>query len=247
VLCLLGPPAIATAKGLRPVALRPKALALLARVALSEEKEERRVLAELLFHEAVDPRDSLRWHLSYLRARLPDTLVVERTAVSFCMPTDVAAFRSGVRRIFSDPSAPEGDQTLALYRGDLCSGLHVAASADFHNWLYVQEDELRRTFRRAAVAYARAAHADGRAAAAMPSLRHLTEIDPTSRRVTYCSFRRAKRRDAGRMRGTPTTATSASSARSSMPSHGASLCCGTSPSGRPGAGCRSTSSSRWKR
>ena len=178
MLCLLGPPAIATAKGLQPLALRPKALALLARVALSDGKQERRLLAELLFHEAADPRDSLRWHLSYLRARLPDALVVERNAVSARVPTDVAAFRSGARRIFSDSAAPDAPETLALYRGDLCTGLQVAASADFHNWLYIQEDELRRTFRRAAVAHARTALADGRAAASIPSLQRLTEIDP---------------------------------------------------------------------
>ena len=178
VLYLLGPPAIATASGLEPLALRPKELALLARVALSDEKQERRALAELLFPDATDPRNSLRWHLSHLRARLPDALVVDRDAVSGRLPTDVAAFRAGARRIFSDPSAPDAYETLALYRGDLCAGLQVAASADFHNWLYVQEDELRRTFRRATVAYARAALADDRADAAIPSLQRLTEIDP---------------------------------------------------------------------
>ena len=178
MLCLLGPPAIATANGLQPLDLRPKAHALLARVALTDEPQERAVLAELLFHEAADPRDSLRWHLSYLRARLPDALVVERHLVTARALTDVAAFRSAAERIFSDPSVSDGDQTLALYRGDLCAGLRVSASADFHNWLYIQEDELRRTFRRAAVSFARAALADRRAADAIPSLQRLTEIDP---------------------------------------------------------------------
>ncbi len=178
MLCLLGPPAVATAKGLKPLELRPKALALLARVALGERPVGRQVLAELLFHRAADPRDSLRWHLSYLRARLPDALVVERNAVSVRVPTDVAAFRSGARRIFRDPAAPDASETLALYGGDLCAGLHVAASADFDNWLYVQEDDLRRTFRRPAVAHARAALAGGHAADAIPSLRRLTELDP---------------------------------------------------------------------
>jgi lipase len=177
VLCLLGPPAIATAKGLQPLDLRPKALALLARVALSDGKQERRVLAEFLFYEAADPRDSLRWHLSYLRARLPDALVVERNAVSVRVPTDVAAFRTGAERILKDPAAAAAEQTLALYRGDLCAGLQVAASADFHNWLYIQEDGLRRIFRRAALAFAERA-LDDRPAAAIPSLQRLTSVDP---------------------------------------------------------------------
>jgi pimeloyl-ACP methyl ester carboxylesterase/DNA-binding SARP family transcriptional activator len=178
VLCLLGPPALAEAEGLRPLELRPKALALLARLALTDEPQERNTLAELLFHDAANPRDSLRWYLSYLRARLPEAMVVDRRVASVRIQTDVAAFRSGAERILSDPSAPGGAETLAVYRGDLCAGLQVEASADFHNWLYVQEDELRRTFRRAVVAFARHALADGPAMAAIPSLRLLTEIDP---------------------------------------------------------------------
>ena len=166
MLCLLGPTAFATAKGLQPVELSALSCQLSAR------------LAALLFHEAADPRDSLRWHLSHLRACLPDVLVADRDAVSVRIPTDVAAFRSGVRRILDDPATPDALETLVLYRGDLCAGLQVSASADFHNWLYVQEDELRRTFRLAAVAYARAAFAGGHAADAIPSLRRLTEIDP---------------------------------------------------------------------
>jgi DNA-binding SARP family transcriptional activator len=178
MLWLLGPPAVATAKGFQSLDLRPKAPALLARLALGNRPVERQVLAELLFHEAADPRDSLRWHLSYLRAHLPDALVVDRNAVSAQVPTDVAVFRSGARRILDDPATSDALETLALYRGDLCAGLQVSASADFHNWLYVREDELRRTFRRAAVAYAHAALAGGHPADAVPSLRRLTEIDP---------------------------------------------------------------------
>ena len=44
MLFLLGPPAIATANGLQPLDLRPKAHALLARVALTDEPQERAVL-----------------------------------------------------------------------------------------------------------------------------------------------------------------------------------------------------------
>lgn len=177
VLCLLGSPAIATAEGLRPLELRPKALALLARLALMDEPQERNALAEILFPDAANPRDSLRWYLSYLRARLPKAMVVDRKVASVCIPTDVAAFRSGAETILSDPSTPGGAETLALYRGDLCAGLRVAASADFHNWLYVEEDELRRIFRRTAVAFARHALAVGHAVAAIPSVRLLTELD----------------------------------------------------------------------
>lgn len=178
MLCLLGLPAIATTDGIKPLELRPKALALLARVALEDGSVDRLVLADFLFHRATDPRGSLRWHLSYLRARIPDALIVDRLAVRARVSTDVTAFRAGARRILEDPGTPDAVETLALYRGDVCTGLQVSASADFDNWLYVQQDELRRTFRRAATAHARAALLGGHSADAIPSLRRLTEIDP---------------------------------------------------------------------
>jgi pimeloyl-ACP methyl ester carboxylesterase len=178
VLCVLGPPALAGPNGLEPLVLRPKALALLVRLALTSESQQRSLLAELLFPEAAKPRDSLRWHLSYLRTRLPNTITVERDAVSSVTPTDVQLFRRGVAAILGNSPTPDAVETLALYRGDLCSGLRVAASVDFHNWLYVEEDELRRLFRRATLTFARQALHDDRAGAAIPPLRRLTSVDP---------------------------------------------------------------------
>jgi len=178
MLCLIGRPALATGGDLDPLVLRPKALALLARLALTHEPQERGLLADLLFPEAANPRDSLRWYLSYLRARLSDAITVERTAASSSLLTDVDLFRQGVAQILADPSAPEAMRTLALYRGDLCAGLRVRASADFHNWLYVEEDELRRLFRRATLAFARQMLRDNRAAQAIAPLQRLTSVDP---------------------------------------------------------------------
>lgn len=66
----------------RPLQLRPKALALLVYLALSEEPQPRSGVAELFFPEATNPRDSLRWYLSYLRRRMPDALVLDRISAS---------------------------------------------------------------------------------------------------------------------------------------------------------------------
>jgi pimeloyl-ACP methyl ester carboxylesterase/DNA-binding SARP family transcriptional activator len=177
VLCLLGPAALHDDGRLRPLNLRPKALALLARLALVEGSQDRDVLAELLFPDTANPRESLRWHLSQLRAGLPLHLESDRRTVTLTTPTDVARFRVGTDRIlrgeYEDAAA-----ILGLYRGDLCSGLRVTASADFDNWLYVQEDELRRMLRRATLAHARAEMAEGHARGVIPSLRRLTDIDP---------------------------------------------------------------------
>jgi pimeloyl-ACP methyl ester carboxylesterase/DNA-binding SARP family transcriptional activator len=177
MLCLLGSAEFVSASGSRPLALRPKALALLARLALVGEPQSREALGELLFPDAADPRDSLRWHLSHLRTRLPGSLEVDRGLISAVIPTDVAAFRFGVDRILGgdDGVAPT---TLRLYRGDLCAGLSVKASADFDNWLYVEEDELRRLFRRAVTAFAPRALAHGNGAIAVPPLKQLTTVDP---------------------------------------------------------------------
>ena len=178
MLCLLGRPARADGATLELLDLRPKALALLARLALTETPQERVLLAELLFPRAENPRDTLRWYLSYLRRRLPGAVAVDRSNASARVATDVALFRRGVDLILDDSSTPGASATLALYRGDLCSGLRVDASSDFHNWLYVEEDELRRLFRRATLAFARRAIDEGRATAAIEPLRQLTSVEP---------------------------------------------------------------------
>ena len=188
MLCLLGPLAIDEDGRLRQLDLRPKAAALLVRLALMEGPQEREDLADLLFPNAADPRGSLRWHLSHLRRRLPIPLIVGRHSISLEAQTDVATFQSGSERI-STASDTEASAILALYRGDLCAGLTVNASADFDNWLYVEEDRLRRMFRRAAVAFAERVLISGRPQLAISSLKRLTEIDPYLEQAHVCLVR----------------------------------------------------------
>lgn len=157
--------------------VRPKALALLVRLALVDGPQERETLAGLLFPDAANPRESLRWHLSHLRARLPMPIEADRRTIALDAPTDVAEFRTGAERIVSG-RFEHAPKILALYRSDLCTGLRVSASADFDSWLYIQEDELRRMFRRATLSFAEWAVDEGRAHEALPSLLRLTEVDP---------------------------------------------------------------------
>ena len=182
VLCLLGAAATVTEGERRPLRVRPKALALLVRLALVAGLQDRAELAELLFAEANDPRDSLRWHLSHLRKQLPasvrDGFAGEGGSISLDVPTDAGIFRANVARVMRDPAVPDAPRVLGLYRGSLCSGLSVNASAEFDNWLYVQEDELRRRFRGATVAFARHAIGDGRGQDAVEPLRRLVAVDP---------------------------------------------------------------------
>jgi pimeloyl-ACP methyl ester carboxylesterase/DNA-binding SARP family transcriptional activator len=162
--------------------LRPKELALLARLALHDGPEERSALAELLFPDAEHPRDTLRWHLSRLRAALPpeivDCLDTSRARIGLNSETDAHVLHDGAERIIESPDHPDAASILALYRGSLCAGLSVSASADFHNWLYVTEDKLHVRFRQATEAFARVALDNGRAAQAVEPLARLVSVAP---------------------------------------------------------------------
>ena len=94
MLCLLGQP-MAVVDGRRtPLALRPKAMALLAYLALKEGEGARHDLARLLFPRAEAPLADLRWHLNHLRSAAPavitDGLRVTRHRIALAAPTDVA-------------------------------------------------------------------------------------------------------------------------------------------------------------
>jgi hypothetical protein len=130
VLCFLGPAAVLTNGLLRPLELRPKVLALLVRLALGDGAQDRDVLADLLFPDAANPRESLRWHLSQLRARLPLQIEADRRTIALTAETDVARFRLGAERILRY-GLEDAATILALYRGDLCTGLRVTASPTF--------------------------------------------------------------------------------------------------------------------
>ena len=181
MLCLFGPPAVRLGDVSTPLKLRPKAVALLVRVVL-DGPNSRAELAELIFGEAEDPRATLRWHLNYLRAQLPESLrkylLVTPDRIAFDAPTDVKAFRYGAKRLLEQPDDPEIANVLSLYRGDLCAGLTVSASAVFDTWLYVEQEGLRRLFRQATVAVARQALAHGDAACVVEPLAQLVTVDP---------------------------------------------------------------------
>jgi pimeloyl-ACP methyl ester carboxylesterase len=181
VLCLLGPLAVRLGDVPTPLKLRPKAVALLVRVAL-EGPSSRAELADLIFGEAEDPRATLRWHLTYLRAQLPEhvrkCLLVTPERLALETPTDVEAFRRGAKRLLESPDDPAGAHVLGLYRGDLCAGMTVSASAVFDTWLYVEQEGLRRLFRQATVAVASRALSAGDAARVVEPLAQLVTVDP---------------------------------------------------------------------
>jgi DNA-binding SARP family transcriptional activator len=181
MLCLLGPPVVRLGEVLRPLKLRPKALALLVRVAL-DGPVSRAELAALIFPEAEAPRAALRWHLTYLRAQLPESirthLVITAEQVALDASTDVEVLRRGAKRLLETPGEPEARGVLALYRGDLCAGLTVSASALFDTWLFVEQESLRRVFRQATVAFARQVLATNDPEPVIEPLAQLVSVDP---------------------------------------------------------------------
>ncbi|MDQ3810154.1 MAG: alpha/beta fold hydrolase [Chloroflexota bacterium] len=181
MLCLLGPPAVLLGEVLRPLKLRPKALALLVRVAL-DGPVSRADLADQIFPAAQAPRAALRWHLTYLRAKLPEPirthLAITPEQVALHTSTDVEVLQRGAKRLREAPDDPGAAGVLALYRGDLCAGLTVATSAVFDTWLYVKQEWLRRVFRQATVAVARQMLATGGPEPVIEPLAQLVSVDP---------------------------------------------------------------------
>jgi DNA-binding SARP family transcriptional activator len=105
-------------------------------------------------------------------------LLVTPERIAFDAPADVKSFRHGAKRLLERPDDPETANVLSLYRGVLCAGLTVSASAVFDTWLYVEQEGLRRLFRQATVAVAGQALASSDAARVVEPLAQLVTVDP---------------------------------------------------------------------
>jgi pimeloyl-ACP methyl ester carboxylesterase len=181
MLRVLGPLAFDLDGRVVPLRLRPKAVAVLARLAGEDGWLARADLAALIFPDAEDPKGALRWHLSYLRSHLPSEvragLETAELQVRWKGDTDLSVFRRGTAKISNGISA-EAAATLDLYRGDFCDGVVVSASPAFDSWLDIEQEALRRTFRQAVVAFARVSSAAGTPQLATAALARLASVDP---------------------------------------------------------------------
>ena len=177
----LGAPSYTDSQRRIGLSLRPKALALLAYVALAGGAVSRRELRRLLFPDVDEPASSLRWHLAYLRRTLPVQVAAclrgTRETLAIEMPTDVAAFRSAATRTLRSFEPTLAREAVDLYRGDLLDGLGVKAAPDFETWLYVEQEQLRTLFRRVVVRLARWLIDEGRADEAVDPLGRLLAVD----------------------------------------------------------------------
>lgn len=182
MLCLLGQPRVVLDGHIEPVVLQPKALALLAYLALTEREVERRHLAYLLFPETMEPRAVLRWHLNHIRSAAPSFIThklhTTRDQIGLSIATDIVQFRQGAKRISQFPAASDAREILALYRDDLLAGLTISASADFDTWLYIEQEGVRRFFRQAVETFARWTLSSQCATDAIGPLSRLVSVDP---------------------------------------------------------------------
>jgi DNA-binding SARP family transcriptional activator len=130
---------------IRSLLAQPKRIALLAYLAVASPRgfHRRDKLLPLFWPEADQDhaRTSLRKAIHILRQALGESVVLSRgdeeigldfTAIS----SDVAVFEQALE-------AGAGEQALALYGGDLLSGLHVPESPDFERWLDMERYRLR--------------------------------------------------------------------------------------------------------
>jgi len=182
LLLLLGSPAVQVGGRPTPLVLRPKAIALVAYLALAKGAVARSELARLLFPDAEAPLATLRWHLAHVRSRAPAfiarALRTTRERVALTVRTDVVLFRAGAEALCRRSSVRGAARALALYRGDLVAGLTVSAAADFDNWLYVEQESLRRLFRQAVLRFAGGERPVSHSPAAVATLARLVTVDP---------------------------------------------------------------------
>ena len=149
---------------------------------MADGEVPRHDLARLLFADTEDARGSLRWHLAPVRAAAPRAitrrLCATRSAIRLSMLTATAVFRQDTEATPGRPGIFREARVLALYRDDFLASLTVSATAEFDNWLYVVQDDLRRRFRQVALAHARRALDKRRARDAVASLGRLVTSDP---------------------------------------------------------------------
>jgi DNA-binding SARP family transcriptional activator len=136
---LLGPPLLVRDSVVYAAARGRKVWALLAYLALSQQAPSRQQLVDLLFPDAEDPANALRWNLSELRRLLggPDTVGSGNT-VRLRLPQDAVIDV----HILQEGSSGEAVELQGLGR-ELLEGVNVDASPGFDAWLLGERRRLQ--------------------------------------------------------------------------------------------------------
>ncbi|MCE7988722.1 MAG: hypothetical protein DYG89_46805 [Caldilinea sp. CFX5] len=148
----LGAPQIVSAYETAPLALTPKALALLVYLAVTAASREpphsRDRLADLLWGETNNQqaRDNLRYLLPELRRPLGDYLSINIRTISFNWQApgwlDVAQLRAALTPHPATVTTPILQAALDLYRGEFLAGFTVRNAPVFEAWVVQQREAL---------------------------------------------------------------------------------------------------------
>ena len=131
-------------QGINALISQPKRLGLLAYLAIATPRgfHRRDSLLALFWPESdqTHARGALRNALSFLRHQLGEAVIVTRGDE---VGLDPATFWCDVTAFLACADAHQAGEALALYRGDLLEGFHVADAPDFEGWLEDQRGHLR--------------------------------------------------------------------------------------------------------
>lgn len=141
---LIGPMAVTRGGAELPLPASRKTRALLAYLAIAGRPVRRDHLCELLWQVPDDPRGSLRWSLSKLRALVGrDALGADADAVELRLP-DAAVDWRRLRDVAARVTATSTDELARVAgRGELLAGLELPRCDRFQAWLVAQREDVR--------------------------------------------------------------------------------------------------------
>lgn len=172
------------ADGTRTGVTQPKRLALLIHLALAEPPglHARDRLLAMFWPEADEgsARHSLRNSLHALRTALGEDVIVSRGEA--LVGLDFDRVRCDALDLRAHLAAGRVDEALALWRGELAPGFHVAGAPEFIHWLDGQRMELRQAV--CSAAWGRARELSGRGREEVDALRRALQLDPGNERGT---------------------------------------------------------------
>lgn len=168
----------AEGRAIQSVLVQPKRLALLAYLALSPPGHfHRRDLLLPVFwhdHDQQHARGALRKTVHFLRQSLGDGVLLNRGEEELGLASGAVwcdAVALGQELAAGQPAA-----ALALFRGDLLPGFHIAEAPEFEQWLESTRQKVRRQAARSAWAVVSAEEAAGRLEAAVAGARQAVEL-----------------------------------------------------------------------
>jgi DNA-binding SARP family transcriptional activator len=166
-------------EGVAALVSQPKRLGLLAYLAIATPRgfHRRDSLLALFWPESdqTHARGALRNALSFLRHQLGEAVIVTRGDE---VGLDPATFWCDVTAFLACADAKTPGEALALYRGDLLEGFHVADAPDFEGWLEGERDHLRGRAAEAAWALAVIEERAGKWAGAAGYARRAVALSP---------------------------------------------------------------------